>query len=81
LEGALEVLFHRFWQRYLSGSQDDEILKVVAPYFAFRGLVLASPVWYPKLQDNVRQRILTFILTLLERETFDPKEVNAYCGG
>jgi hypothetical protein len=81
LEGALEVLFHRFWQRYLSGSQDDEILKVVAPYFAFRGLVLASPVWYPKLQDRVRQRILTFILTLLERERFDPKEVNAYCGG
>jgi hypothetical protein len=57
------------------------MLKVAAPYFAFRGLVMASPVWYPKLQDQVRQRLLTFILTVLERETFDPKEVNAYCGG
>jgi hypothetical protein len=81
LAGAFEILFQRFWERYLSGSQDQEMLNVVAPYFAFRGLVMASPVWYPKLPDQVRQRLLTFILALLERETFDPKEVNAYCGG
>jgi hypothetical protein len=81
LEGAFEVLFRRFWERYLGNSQDDQMLKVVAPYFAFRGLVMASPVWYPKLQDTVRQRLLTFILTVLEQESFDPKEVNAYCGG
>jgi len=81
LEGAFESLFRRFWERYLSASQDQEMLNVVAPYFAFRGLVMASPVWYPKLDDKVRQRLLAFILTVLERETFDPKEVNAYCGG
>jgi len=81
LEGAFESLFRRFWERYLGASQDQEMLKVVAPYFAFRGLVMASPVWYPKLEDKVRQRLLTFILTVLERESFDPNEVNAYCGG
>jgi len=81
LEGAFESLFRRFWERYLGASQDQEMLKVVAPYFAFRGLVMASPVWYPKLANNVRQRLLTFILTVLERESFDPNEVNAYCGG
>lgn len=81
LEGAFEVLFRRFWERYLSASQDQEILRVVAPYFAFRGLVMASPVWYPKLPDQVRRRLLTFILTVLDTETFDPKEVNAYCAG
>jgi hypothetical protein len=80
LEGAFEVLFRRFWERYLSASQDREMLEVAAPYFAFRGLVMASPVWYPHLQDKIRQRLLTFILTVLERERFDPQEVNAYCG-
>jgi aminoglycoside phosphotransferase (APT) family kinase protein len=81
LEGAFEVLFHRFWERYLSTSQDLEMLRVAAPYFAFRGLVMASPVWYPALQDAVRGRLLTFIMTVLERESFNPREVNAYCGG
>jgi hypothetical protein len=81
LEGAFEMLFRRFWERYLSATQDHEMSTVAAPYFAFRGLVMASPLWYPKLQDQVRQRLLTFILTVLDRETFDPNEVNAYCGG
>src|SRR6185369_253401 len=43
LEGALGTLFHRFWQRYLDASGDCEMLKVAAPYLAFRGLVMASP--------------------------------------
>jgi hypothetical protein len=81
LEGPFESLFRRFWDRYLSASGDREMLQVVAPYFAFRGLVMASPVWYPKLQDNVRRRLLTFILTVLDTPSFDPNEVNAYCGG
>ena len=81
LEGGSEVLFKRFWERYLNESGDQEMLGVAAPYFAFRGLVMASPVWYPKLPDKVRQSLFTFILTVLERETFDPNEVNTYCGG
>jgi hypothetical protein len=81
LEGAFETLFRRFWERYLNESRDDEMLTVVAPFFAFRGLVMASPVWYPNLKDEVRRRLLTFVLTLLDRDRFDPKEVNAYCGG
>jgi phosphotransferase family enzyme len=81
LEGGFEVLFRRFWERYLSASGDQEMLRVAAPYFAFRGLVMASPVWYPKLPDKVRQSLFTFILTVLERESFDPNGVNQYCGG
>jgi len=81
LDGAFEVLFRRFWERYLGASRDQEMLRVAAPYFAFRGLVMANPVWYPKLEDRVRQKLFTFILSVLELETFDPNEVNAYCGG
>ena len=80
LEGGFEELFLRFWQRYLEHSGDREVLQVVAPFFAFRGLVMASPIWYPTLSDTVRGRLLAFILAVLEQDTFDPAQVNAYCG-
>lgn len=80
LEGGFEKLFRRFWDRYLERSGDREILKVAAPFYAFRGLVIASPVWYPNLSDTVRQRLLAFIFAVLESEQFDPAQVNAYCG-
>lgn len=80
LEGAWETLFLRFWQRYLAGSGDGEMLEVAAPFFAFRGLVMASPVWYPALPDTVRQSLLTFVVAVLESDGFDPHQANAYCG-
>jgi hypothetical protein len=80
LEGAFESLFLRFWDRYLEKTEDREILEVTAPFFVFRALVLASPVWYPSLSDDVRQKLLAFILKVFEQDTFDPRQVNAYCG-
>jgi hypothetical protein len=80
LEGPLETLFLRFWNRYLEKSGDGEILRVVAPFFAFRGLVIASPLWYPTLSDTVRRSIFAFILGVLESESFDPGRVNTYAG-
>jgi hypothetical protein len=80
LEGGFERLFLRFWNRYLEKSGDREMLKVAPPFFAFRGLVMASPVWYPTLSDTVRQRMLAFIIAAIENESFDPERVNYYCG-
>jgi hypothetical protein len=80
LEGGLETLFLRFWDRYLEKSGDSEMPKIAAPFFAFRGLVMASPIWYPGLPDMVRQRMLNFILAVLESESFDWREANRYCG-
>jgi hypothetical protein len=78
LEGPFETLFLRFWNRYLEKSGDCEILSVVAPFFAFRGLVIASPLWYPNLSDAVRKRIFAFVLAVLDSNRFDPTQVNAY---
>jgi len=80
LEGVFETLFVRFWERYLEASGDREILRVVAPFFAFRGLVMASPLWYPALSDTVRQKLLFFVMAVLEQDSFDPTQVNRYCG-
>lgn len=80
LEGPFETLFQRFWQRYLEASGDREMLRAAPPYYAFRGLVMASPVWYPHLSDDVRGKLLRFILTVLKLEAFEPQKVNDYCG-
>lgn len=80
LKGCFEELFLRFWNRYLDASGDREMLTVVAPFFAFRCLVMANPAWYPDLPETVRDRLLAFALALLEREAFDPARVNEYCG-
>lgn len=80
LEGAFATLFFRVWQRYLEKSGDNEMLKVAAPFLAFRGLVMASPIWYPTLADTVRQRLLALVVAVLESDCFDPAKVNHYCG-
>jgi hypothetical protein len=56
------------------------MLDVVAPFFAFRGLVMAHPVWYPTLVKDVRRKLFSFILAVLRSDRFDPGEVNRYCG-
>ncbi len=80
LEGSFETLFRRFWERYLAKSGNREILQVAAPFFAFRGLVMASPVWYPSLTEGVRRKLLNFLLSVLDADAFDPDLVNEYCG-
>jgi aminoglycoside phosphotransferase (APT) family kinase protein len=80
LEGAFAVLFDRFWKGYLEQSGDQEVLDVIAPFFVFRGLVMASPVWYPRLPMSVRKALFTFMHSVLEANRFEPQRVNEYCG-
>jgi len=75
---GFQNLFLRFWDRYLNKSGDEEILRVVAPFFAFRALVMASPTWYPHLAIEVRSKLLSFIFEVLDQERFDPIQVNKY---
>jgi aminoglycoside phosphotransferase (APT) family kinase protein len=71
LEGAFEKLWRRFWERYLERSGDAQILEVAAPFIAFRGLVMANPLWYPALDAKLRRRLLDFVLAVLSQERFD----------
>ena len=79
LEGAFERLFRRFWERYVERSGDQEILEVAAPFFAFRGLVIANPLWYPTLGVDVRSKMLRFVLNVLADGRFEPAKANDYC--
>ena len=79
LEGGFERLWRRFWERYLERSGDAEMLEVAAPFFAFRALVMANPVWYPALDAGVRRKLFNLIVNVLDEARFDPAAANRYC--
>jgi hypothetical protein len=79
LQGPFEILFRRFWDAYVEASGDQEVTAAAAPFFAFRGLVVASPVWYPNLTIGVRRSIFHFITNVLDATRFEPDRVNQYC--
>jgi len=78
--GVFERLFNLFWENYLNKTGDSEILEVIQPFYAWRGLVVASPIWYPNLSKNVRVKLFNFISSVLQSEAFDLKDVNKYLG-
>ena len=78
LEGPFEELFSLFWENYLDKTGDEEILEIVQPFYAWRGLVIASPVWYPSLSMEVRTKLFNFIKGVLEVERFVLEDVNSY---
>lgn len=78
LTGAFEQLFKLFWTNYLQKTCDSEILEVVQPFYAWRGLVVASPLWYPNLSMDVRVKLLNFVQSVLQLKKFDVKSVNSY---
>jgi hypothetical protein len=80
LEGDFETLWLRFWRRYLEGSRDQELLEVAAPFIAWRALVMASPVWYPALDEGLRRKLFDCILNVLAADRFDPVRANEYLG-
>jgi hypothetical protein len=78
MRGPFEILFREFWDRYLEASRDEDVLRAAAPFFAFRGLVIASPVWYPDLPVNARRSIFRFMENVLAADRFVPGDVHRY---
>jgi hypothetical protein len=81
LEGPFKTLFDLFWDTYLDKAGGTEVFMVIQPFYAWRGLVLASPIWYPKLSLTVRLKLFNFVRNVLETERFDLKKVNSYIKG
>lgn len=78
LSGAFEELYMTFWEDYLKQTGDREILEVIAPFYVFRSLVIASPEWYPNHPIEVRQALLRFLENVLTEERFDYLNINKY---
>jgi aminoglycoside phosphotransferase family enzyme len=78
LHGPYLEALKLFYKDYLKKTGDTEILEVVAPFYAFRGVVVANPVFYPQVSQINRRKILDFVIGILETDRFEPERVNEY---
>jgi aminoglycoside phosphotransferase family enzyme len=78
LAGPFEQLYEEFMRNYLDKTGDYEMLEVIQPFYAWRSLVLANPIWYPTLSSENRRRFFNLIHAALDSDRFDIKAVNSY---
>jgi len=71
-------LFELFWDTYLKKTNDKDVLSVVPPFYTWRGLVLASPIWYPDLSYKTRRRLFEFIHYILSKEKIIVKDLKDF---
>ena len=71
VSGPFVELLSLFWDCYREASGDAELAEVIAPHFAFRALVLANPLWYPRESDATRRALFRFIFAVLEADRFE----------
>lgn len=74
---ALRPLYLEFLAAYQARARDAELLAVCAPFFAWRGLVVANPVWYPGVSERARDRVLSFVEQVLDAASFEPGMADA----
>jgi aminoglycoside phosphotransferase (APT) family kinase protein len=80
VKGACLDALRLFCRQYVEKTGDKEILEVSAPFFAFRGAVVANPVFYPELSAEGREKIFGFVKGVLDDRAFSPERVNDYMG-
>jgi hypothetical protein len=78
LAGPFQEMYELFFDNYLERTGDRELLEVIQPFYVFRSIVVASPIWYPNLDPGVRTKIFNFINNILDSEVFDYQDVNSY---
>ncbi|MEW6739408.1 MAG: phosphotransferase family protein [Nitrospirota bacterium] len=78
IKGAYREGLNLFFEEYIKQTKDNELFEVLAPFFAFRGIVVANPVFYPELSDDARNKIFRFVKSVLSSERFDTSKVNCY---
>jgi Phosphotransferase enzyme family len=67
-----------FFYEYEKALGDAAITEVCAPFFAFRGAVVANPVFYPELTLTQRKCIFRFVHNVLDDDCFRVEKVNDY---
>jgi hypothetical protein len=63
---------------YLDLTGDEELLRVIQPFYAWRALVVASPIWYPTISADIRRRLFNFIRNVLSIDEVDVGDFNSY---
>lgn len=77
-DGPFAKLFTAFWNNYFKKTSDRNIARTAGIFFAFRGVVVAHPVFYSMQSDGVRRKMIRFVKNVLNDRAFDPKNINKY---
>ncbi len=78
LRGAYAEALRLFYKEYIRDTGDKEILDVVALFYAFRGVVVANPIFYPDVTGRNRRKLIHFVKNVLKSRKFNPERVNEY---
>jgi hypothetical protein len=78
VRGPYREALKLFFREYIRITADSKILDVVAPFFAFRGVVVANPVFYPEVTPLQRTKLVRFVHNVLDESTFLVQKVNEY---
>jgi hypothetical protein len=78
MKAAYREALEYFFDEYIRATGDRQVLSVLGPFFAFRGAVVANPLFYPDVSSQVRSRIFGFVHGILKSEVFDPAKVDEY---
>jgi hypothetical protein len=70
---GLGKLWYAFFEAYAEARADPGLFDVIAPFFAWRGLVVTSPAWYPNMHAHERDRVLRFVEKCLGEGRFHPR--------
>jgi aminoglycoside phosphotransferase family enzyme len=76
--GAFAEMFEEFYSTYMNLTGDTEIRQTLPLFFAFRGVVVAHPIFYHDQTDQTRKKIFRFINNVLQYGHFDPKKIHQY---
>ncbi len=77
-KGIFRELYELFYNNYVIKTDDRKIAQVMAPFFAFRAVVVANPLFYPNVTDEVRRAVFNFANNILEIDEIDPADINSY---
>ncbi len=67
-----------FFSEYIGLTCDYELFEVLAPFYAFRGAVVANPVFYPDIKPEIRGKIFNLIRNILLHDRFELEMINEY---
>lgn len=76
--GNFKKLFLSLWNDYLQKTKDYEINYIAPLFFAFRGVVIAHPLFYKEQSNDCRRKIFKFVVNILREKKFDAKKINSY---
>lgn len=78
LTGPYEQALNMFFNDYIEKTGDKALLDVCPLFFAFRGVVVANPLFYPHVSFENRQKVFRFVRGSLREGSFSPEKVNQY---